>query len=112
LTQSGPDASGLVGVRIDAALHGRVQGKIRLVLRGNPTEGGGVSMTASGVAFAASGASAVYEGSIVGLNGDQVIARVSAPAAGSVELRLSLHLNTTTGVVTGRVHGVSSRRGQ
>jgi len=112
LTQSGPDPSGLVGVRIDAAVHGQVKGEIRLVLRGNPAEDGGVSMTASGVAFAASGASAVYEGSIVGLNGDQVTARVSAPAVGSVELRLSLHLNANTGVVTGAVNGVSSRRPQ
>jgi sulfoxide reductase heme-binding subunit YedZ len=112
LTQSGPDAGGLVGVRIDAAVRGRVKARIRLVLRGNPTEGGGVSMTSSGVAFAAAGTSAVYEGSIIGLNGDQVIARVSAPTVGSVELRLSLRLDTNTGVVTGHVHGVSSRRAQ
>jgi sulfoxide reductase heme-binding subunit YedZ len=112
LTQSGPDADGLVGVRIDAAVGGRVRGKIRLVLRGSPTEGGGVSMTSSGVAFATSGASAVYEGSIVGLNGDQLTARVSAPTAGTVELQLSLRLNTDTGTVTGRVHGSSVRGAQ
>ncbi len=112
MTQSGPDAGGLIGVRIDAAVQGRVQGKIRLVLRGDPTEGGGVSMTASGVAFAASGVPAVYEGSIVGLNGDLVVARVSAPEVGSVELRLSLRLNASTGAVSGRIHGVSSRRAQ
>jgi sulfoxide reductase heme-binding subunit YedZ len=112
MTQSGPDANGLVGVRIDAAVHGRVEAKIRLVLKGTPTSGGGVSMTASGVAFATSGTSTVYEGSITGLNGDEVLAHVTAPALGSVELRLSLHLNASTGTVTGRVHGVSRRRAQ
>ena len=112
LSQSGPDANGLVGVRIDAAVHGQIKGEIRLVLRGAPTEGGGVSMTSSGVAFGASGASAVYEGSIVSLDGNKVIARVSAPTVGSVELRLSLNLNPNTGVVSGDVRGVSSGRAQ
>jgi len=109
LTQSGPDAGGLVLVRIDASVRGGLHGTIRLALRGAPTGGAGVSMRSSGVAFAASGSSAVYEGSITGLAGDRVIADVSAPAAGSVELRLSLHLNADSGTVTGRVHGISSR---
>jgi hypothetical protein len=110
MTQTGPDASGLVGVRIDTVVRGRVKAKIRLILKGNPTEGGGVLMTSSGVAFATAGTSAIYEGSITSLSGDQVIAHVTAPAVGSVELRLSLHLDAETGAVTGRVHGVSSRR--
>ncbi len=109
MRQSGPDANGLLGVRIDAAVRGRVKGKIRLVLLGNPTDGGGVTMTSSGVAFAAAGMSTVYEGSIVGLNGDEVTADVSAPSVGAVELRLSLRLDPNTGTVTGRVRGSSSR---
>jgi sulfoxide reductase heme-binding subunit YedZ len=105
LTQAGSDEGGLVTIRIDMSVHGRLRGKIRLALQGFPTGGGGVRMTASGVAFAATG-SPVFEGSIVGLEGDQVTAQVSARTAGTFELALQLHLDPSTGAVTGVVHGV------
>jgi methionine sulfoxide reductase heme-binding subunit len=104
LTQGGPDSNGLVTVRIDTTVHGRVRGRLRLALKGIPVDGGGVSMTSSGVAFAAVG-SPVFEGSIVGLSGDLVAARISAGSEGTFQLTLQLHLDST-GAVTGVVHGV------
>ena len=35
LTETGPDASGLVTIRIDTAVHGGVHGKLRLALAGS-----------------------------------------------------------------------------
>ena len=105
VTQAGPDSTGLVTIRIDTTVHGGVHGRLRLALAGMPVDGGGVSMTSSGVAFAATG-SPVFEGSIVGLAGDRVAARISAGSAGTFQLTLLLHLNSSTGAVTGVVHAV------
>ncbi len=104
LTQSGPDGSGRVTIRIDTAIRGGVHGKVRLALAGFEVEGGGVSMTSSGVAFAATG-SPVYEGSVVGLSGAHVDAHVSAPSGGSYDLVLDLRINPGTNAVGGLVHG-------
>ena len=97
LKQSSPDASGYVAVRIGALIRGGIRGKLRLVLRGIPLGAEGVSLASSGVAFAAAGSPAVYEGSITGLQGTVVLAHLSAPSAGSVELRLSLSIDSQSG---------------
>ncbi len=106
LTESAPDGSGLVTVVIDTRVHGSVPGRLRLALRGFPTGEGGVSMTSSGVAFAGTGTTALYEGSIVGLNGNHVSADLSAPAAGKVRLALVLQIDSRSGAVRGTLHGV------
>jgi sulfoxide reductase heme-binding subunit YedZ len=100
----GPNEGGLVVIRIDAAVRGAVRGQLRLALQGYPSEEGGVSMTSSGVAFAATG-SPVFDGSIVGLQGDRVDAQVSTAGGGTVNLTLLLSLDAATGSVTGVVHG-------
>jgi len=103
LTQ-GRDGNGLVTIRIDTVLHGGVKGKLRIALQGVPSEQGGVSMTASGVAFAAAG-SPVFQGSIVGLDGNRVAAQVSAGSVGTFDLVLVLNLDQANGTVTGALHG-------
>jgi hypothetical protein len=105
LTQVGPNDGGLVTIRIDGSVAGRVRGELRVALQGYPTEGGGVTMTSSGVAFAAKG-TPVFEGSIVALAGNEVSMRLSAPSEGTVQLDLVLQLNPSSNSVTGSVHGV------
>jgi hypothetical protein len=107
LTQSAPDGSGYTTIRIDTAVRGRVHGTLRVALGGYATDGGGVSMTASGVAFAAKG-SPVYEGSVVGLRGLHVDARVSSPGGGTFDLALDLRIDPSTGTVGGLVHGTQA----
>jgi hypothetical protein len=92
-----------VDVRIDGALRDGARGRLRLVLEGFPLDGGGVSMTASGVAFAAVG-TPLYEGKIVALDGTRISARVSAGSktlALQIALRLVQGRSQVTGVVTG-----------
>ena len=72
----GQDANGLIDVHLDSTLRGGIRGQLKLVLQGVPLDDGGVSMTASGVDFAAPGTS-LYQGQIVALNGNRVTARVS-----------------------------------
>ena len=105
LSESASDAQGLVTLHIDTAVSGGLQGTLRLALRGFPTANGGVTMTSSGVAFAAKG-TPVFEGSIVGLNGTHVDAEVSNGSGGTYQLALTLNVDSATNAVTGIVHGV------
>jgi Ferric reductase like transmembrane component len=104
LTQSASDAQGLVTLRIDTSIRGSLHGTLRLALEGYPDDDGGVTMTASGVAFAATG-SPVLEGSITGLDGTSVAAEVSAGGAGTYDLSMQLEVDETSGTVTGTLEG-------
>lgn len=104
ITETPSDAQGLITLRIDTAVNGGLNGTLRLALRGFPTDGGGVNMTASGVAFAAKG-SPVFEGSITGLDGTLVAAQVTSSSGGTYNLTLDLNVNAATNVVSGTVHG-------
>jgi hypothetical protein len=97
-------ADGLVDVHLDGAVAGGLHGRVRVVLRGFALDGGGVSMTASGVAFAARG-SALYQGAIVGLDGTQVAARLSDGSGHTLDLSLDLQLSRSSDALTGTVRG-------
>ena len=103
LTQS-QTSNGLVDIRVDGTLSGSVNGTLRLVLEGAPLQGGGVSMTASGVAFAAAGSPSVYEGQIVSLQGTSIAARVAAGSQ-TIDLQIGLQMNSNQTRVTGAVQG-------
>jgi hypothetical protein len=96
--------NGLVDVHLDGNLAGGVDGRLRVVLQGVPLEGGGVSMTSSGVAFAARGTQ-VFEGHITGLEGTRVSARVSDGTGRTLDLVLDLQLSPASNALTGSVHG-------
>ena len=100
-------SNGMIDVRIDGTLSGGIHGRLRLVLKGAPLEDGGVSMTASGVAFAAAGSPSVYEGRIVGLQGTSITARVAAGSQ-TVDLQIGLQLQPNQTRVTGTVQGVAA----
>jgi hypothetical protein len=106
LTESATDGSGLVTVHIDARLRGRVKGELRLVLQGAPMDDGGVSMTASGVAFQGSGSTPLYEGSIVSLAGSSISADLSSPSAGGLKLAIVFRIDPQSGTVGGSLRAV------
>ena len=91
-------------IRIDLRLHGGPGGAPRIDLQGIPT-GGGVSMTASGVSFVPATTGAAYTGSVVGLAGNQVAARVTDAAGQRLDLDFDLSIDTAAGRVTGTVFG-------
>jgi methionine sulfoxide reductase heme-binding subunit len=97
-------ANGLVDLHLDGTLTGGLEGRLRLVLEGVPLEEGGVSMTASGVAFAARGSS-LYQGRIVALAGNQVAARLVDASGHSVDLAVVLDGGASSDALTGTVHG-------
>ncbi len=97
-------SNGLVDLHVDSALAGGLEGRLRLVLEGIPLDGGGVSMTASGVSFAARGSS-LYQGQIVGLDGNRVSAQLVDGNGNRIDLALLLDVRAGSGVLTGTVHG-------
>jgi hypothetical protein len=103
-SSSGGSDDGFVDVHLDGRVVGSVKGSIRLVLRGVPIDGGGVSMTASGVAFSANN-SPVYEGQIVALQGTQLAADVTNAAGSKLRLALVLRLDPRSNRMTGTVTG-------
>jgi DMSO/TMAO reductase YedYZ heme-binding membrane subunit len=104
LTESTAGGNGLVDVHLDGQVAGSLHGRLRIVLEGVPLDDGGVSMTASGVAFGARG-TAVYEGGIVALDGDRVSARVSDRAGQTLALSMVLQVDSQTSRLTGTVDG-------
>ena len=105
LTSTPADANGLVAIRIDSTLVGSVRGTLRVVLQGIPADGGGVSMTANGVAFALAGSPDIYEGQIVALEGSQISAQVASASGSRFDLQIGLQLQAGQTRVTGVVDG-------
>lgn len=102
ITQSGPDGNGLMTVVVRGAAPS-AHARLHLALRGIPLEDGGVRMTASAVGFAR-GAQA-YTGQINALEGDLVGVALHGSDGQALDLLLRLHIDPTTGSVTGLLRG-------
>jgi Ferric reductase like transmembrane component len=105
LSQSAPDSRGLIRIQISAMLSGEVRGRLRVTLWGTPSAEGGVALQASDVAFGAAGTTLPYVGSVVGLDGNQIDARLANSSGGRVELRMAVNVDQATSAVTGDLQG-------
>ena len=108
LTESQADSNGLVDVHVESRIAGSLRGRLRLVLQGIPLDGGGVSMTASGVAFAALGSTSVYQGEIIALDGNRIGARVSDGSGKTLDLSIVLDVEPGSRSVSGTLQGSSA----
>jgi len=108
----GSRSDGLVDIVIRGLLHGGAGGSVRLDLRGQPNDGGGVSMTASGVSYVPAGTRTVYVGSVTGLAGQRVFANVVAPGGERLQLSFDLTIDTQHRMVTGTMTGTPSGGGE
>jgi sulfoxide reductase heme-binding subunit YedZ len=98
---------GLATVNIALLLSGGPHGAAKIKLQGVP-EGGGVSMTASGVSFVPATTRSVYTGTIVALQGTVVVADVQDSAGHSLQLQFGLNIDRNSGTVSGSVTGASA----
>ena len=99
------DESGDVGIAIAGNVRGsHVLGILHLTLWGTATGEGGVAMSTSRVTFSPVGAKP-YAGTVVGLDGSQVVADLTDPSGASLRLSLVLQIDSATSTVTGTVHG-------
>jgi sulfoxide reductase heme-binding subunit YedZ len=92
--------NGLTEVDLRLALTGRPLNVLDIRIDGQPVDGGGVEMTSSTVALGTSAVPALYSGRVTGLAGTNIQARVSN-ARGSVVLLARLHVDASSGSVTG-----------
>ena len=98
--QIGSGGDGRARVDIAARIH--VAGApLRLGLRlyGRALPGGGLQMVSSSVRLGPDGQAELYRGRVMGLRGDLVVARLTAPGARPVQLRLALRIDAAGAVV-------------
>jgi hypothetical protein len=106
--ERGQRADGLIKITIHARVKGKVRGALRIVLWGSPSVDGGVSLSASDVAFGATGTTQAYVGKVVSLSGNHVDAELANASESQLSLSVGLHLNPKAGTLTGQLTGQSS----
>lgn len=100
--ETAPDAGGQVIVVIDARLTGAATGRVHVVLQGQASAGGGVTMERSRAYLGTVATPALFAGSVSDLQGSNVVVRLADAAGRHVELSLELTIDPTTSHVTGR----------
>ena len=89
MSSSGPDQYGDAAVAIAMAVRGSTPGLVKLTLWGTAIEDGGIQMSRSEVSFEDARTGTVYTGTVVGLEGNLVVADVTSPGS---TLRLTMRL--------------------
>ncbi len=96
-TTSTPDAQGQVQDTLAFHLQNPSSTALTVVLVGSPAQGGGIAMTSSSVVFGP------YRGTVTSLDGNTLVAAVSAPGLEALTLSLQVAANSAalSGTVTG-----------
>jgi len=102
--ESSPDSNGLVLVDISGRTSGGDSGVLWIRLQGQPVDGGGVQMTASGASYGPSSLPDAYVGKIVALQGNSIALDLRGTSNG-LSLLVDLQINAATGSATGTVRG-------
>jgi hypothetical protein len=102
--ESSQDAGGHVLVNISGRTSGGNAGVLWIRLQGQPMDGGGVSMTASGATYGPVGLPDAYVGTVVGLDGSRILLSLDGQTS-KLSLLVDLRLDTTTGIASGTVRG-------
>jgi sulfoxide reductase heme-binding subunit YedZ len=103
MSSSGPDSAGDAAVAIAAAVRGSEPGVVRLTLWGAAIEDGGIAMRESQVSYRDATTGVVSTGSIVGLDGNRVVADVASSAGSHLKLVLVLQIDAQAGSVGGSI---------
>jgi sulfoxide reductase heme-binding subunit YedZ len=96
-SQTSPDAQGNIQITLAMHLQGSAATPLTIVLAGQESGGGGVSLSSGSVTYGP------YRGAVVGLNGGTVTCRVAAP--GPVTLVAQLQIDQRSGAISGTVAG-------
>ncbi len=102
-TQTQPDGRGVIQITLGMHLQDAGSTPLTIVLTGQESGGGGVSLSSGTVAYGP------YRGTVVGLNGGTVTMRVAAP--GPITLVANLTIDQQTGSLSGSVSGASGSTG-
>ncbi|MGH9120670.1 MAG: ferric reductase-like transmembrane domain-containing protein [Acidimicrobiales bacterium] len=97
LTQTG---TGQVTINITSRVSGAMTGSLSVVLQGR-SQGVGVSLESSSVAFGPTNDPEEYQGQVVVLNGDQLVASVTSSAGPALSFGINLEINPSSGAING-----------
>ena len=109
MSSSGPDSFGDAAVAIAMATRGGEPGVVRLTLWGSALDSGGLAMSRSSVSFQDAVSGSVFTGSVVDLQGNQVVADVTSPSGSTLRLAMRLRIDSGAGTVTGTIDSASLR---
>jgi len=98
-SQTRPDAQGSIQVTLAMHLQDSADTDLTVLLTGQESGGGGVSLSSGTVTYGS------YHGTVVGLDGGTITARVDAPAR--TTLVIDLQIDQQTGALTGTVSGTA-----
>ena len=101
VSQSAPNQSGQVAIRIHATTGAGTNGVLDIVLDGTPSAGGGVSLTGSQASYGTPSQPQQYTGQLSSLNGS--VLQISTQDGNGQPLALSVTLNLNGSHVTGQV---------
>ena len=86
-------------------IHGGIRGSLRVRLGGQPLSGGGLTLTGSQVDLSVVGVPEVFEGRVVNLEGDRLLARVVNSAGSTLDLHAGLTIDQANRTVRGTLSG-------
>lgn len=101
--QQSQSADGAGAVDISLTLTGQQLNALAIHLRGRPLDGGGLQMTSSSVTLGPRSDPGRYSGQVTSLSGANVVARVTEPGGGRLNLTVQLQLNSGAGTASATV---------
>jgi hypothetical protein len=101
--QTGPDSNGLVSVIIAGSFRGSEAGQLRIVLTGEPADGGGVQLTGSQVALGPSSSPTEYQGHVTQLQGSTLVASLTDANGRALTTTVQLQIDPSSQAVSGIV---------
>lgn len=108
IAEAGPDRSGQVQITIHALASGGAAAQLLVVLRGEP-DGGGLAMRSSEVTFGPASDPGEFEGRVVVLNGEELVAVVRSAQGSSLDLGADLRIDPSSAALEGGLHVTSAR---
>lgn len=105
--QQGSVGDGLTGVDINVSLSGQQLSVLRIHLRGQPIDGGGIQMTSSTVTLGTQSDPTQYSGHVTSLQGTNVDATVKDSSGKQLKLVAQLQIDSTSGTASGTVSASS-----
>jgi hypothetical protein len=96
-------------VTLDSTLAGGADGKLHLVLQGQPLEDGGISMSSGSASFGPATQPNLYQGPVLELSGNRLVASVKAAHDQALRLTLDLQQDPTSNGVSGTASVRSDR---